>query len=466
MILRKGMGFLVITFTFMFCILGVLVFAQETAADDLKILTEDLAEISERLDKVETKSILDRVTIGGEFRTRLDYFKYEDTIASGKESDAEVPEIWSNRLRLNLKAEVTEDLIFHGRLAYFKLWGTTNFDTPALDLSYPSIPDSEGNVHVERAYVDYFLPGTPVSITIGRLPTSEGPPNEFRDNTTRKATYPRLFVDGEADGIISTFVLDDWTGLTNSIFRTAYVKLNQNYLKDEGVDFDDSRVLTVLFETQVPHVDRSILWFSFAKIFDLPTVESYADLLEAYGLDPDVITSSPKDSGHGEVYSFHLQFNDIMRSGLDCFGSFALISVHPRSRGAVFGGFYEAGMFGDSLNGNLGDDHDGYSIYLGLRYSLPNAGLKYPKVGFEYNHGSKYWMGLFSSGGGDLVNKLSVAGDAYEIYYIQPIIEKRMFCRLGGVYMDWDYDNSIPFGTVQDSDMTTTNIYLLMDVRF
>ncbi|MDY6853329.1 MAG: DUF3373 family protein [Thermodesulfobacteriota bacterium] len=453
----------------------IIPFSAIAASDEnLGLMREDIDEISNRLDKVETKSILDRVIIGGEFRTRLDYLRYEDTTDSldsttpAPEHDANTEDLWSNRLRLNLKANITDDLIFQGRLSVFKLWGESNYYKPSFDLTYPSRPDSEGKVHLERAYIEYFIPDSHLALSVGRLPTNEGPPNEFRDNTTRKANYPRLFIDGESDGIVANISLDEWTDLKNSALRLHYMKFIQNALQDKGVDADDSRVGIVSFESEVPNIKNSFMWIGFLKIFDLPTVESFGSdstISSLSGLLP--ITSTPKDGGHGELYSIHLQFDDINESGLDCFASFALISIHPRSRGTVFGGgIYEAGIFGDNINGNLGDDQDGTCTYLGLRYTISSDAFNDPKVGFEYSHGSKYWMGLLSNGSGDLINKLNIGGDAYEIYYIQPIIEKHMFCRLGGVYMDYDYDISVPVGSIPDSDMTIFNGYLLMDVRF
>ena len=42
-----------------------------------------------------------------------------------------------------------------------------------------------------------------------------------------------------------------------------------------------------------------------------------------------------------------------------------------------------------------------------------------------------------------------------------------MFLRLGAVRMDYDYENPMMlYGSMAESDMTITNVYLLMDVRF
>ena len=425
-------------------------------------LKEDVEDLSERLDKVETKSILDRITIGGDFRTRMDSFKYRDTLAGGQEDDADVNDLWSSRLRLNLKGEITDNIIFHGRLSYFKLWGDNNFDGMLTDMTAPSISDLEGNIHVERAYLDYFVPGTPLSFTIGRVPSGEGPPNGLRDNTSRKATWPKLVIDGEADGIIANLSLDKWTGLTNSMFRLVYAKIFQNYQDYMGVNLDDSPALTAAFEMEVPGIEDSMVWLSYTKILDLPSLTSVPESV------PLTVTGFPDNSGDMDLFVFHLQFNDIKKSGLDWFLASSYLKTRAGSDGTeFFGGLYEVGLFGDNLNGNLGDDQDGYCIYTGLRYELPVEALKYPKIGLEYSHGSKHWTGLLSAGSGDIINKIGVNGNTYELYYIQPIDKKHMFLRFGAVYMDYDYYNPMMvYGSQPESDMSITNYYCLMDVRF
>ena len=98
---------------------------------------------------------------------------------------------------------------------------------------------------------------------------------------------------------------------------------------------------------------------------------------------------------------------------------------------------------------------------------MPISGLKYPSIGFEYNHGSKHWLPAPLSGNGELVNKLAVNGDAYELYYIQPLHKKHMFFRIGAIHMDYDYYNPMfMFGTQRESDLSILNTYFLVDVRF
>lgn len=454
-------------------IMGYPAFAEVSLQD----VQDSVGDIEERLDVIETKSILNKITIGGEFRTKMETLSYQNYPVTNPQTlvttkyDKSIDELWSNRLRLNLKGEITEDLVFHGRLTYYKLWSSTNNDSTLSDMSAAHFLGSEGKLHVEKAYVDYFVPGTPLSISFGRLPTSEGPPNELRDNSTRKATYPRVFIDAESDGVATTLALSQWTGLANSIFRFRYGKIFQNYNAFKGVDLADSRTFIAAFETQVPRVKDSIFWLSYGQFIGIPTAAAYSTMV------PYTVLSSPKDSGSVSIMNCHLQFFDIMKFGLDWFGTFGYLTTSPRKEGSVLdlpdaifgaGNDMEVGIFGDSLHNDVGVNQAGHVIYTGLRYRLPVSCLRHPKIGFEYNHGSKYWMGIMAGGGADLVNKLDVSGDAYELYYIQPLIKNHMFLRLGWVFLDYKYYSTSLFASRAgtESDLKVHNVYLLADIRF
>lgn len=430
----------------------------ETDAEEIKILQEDTEEMSDRLDQVEKKSILDKIQIGGELRTTLEYLNIDDRVVDGQKTDSRIDELWASRLRLNLRSEITEDLIFHGRLSYYKYWGDTNNEDFSYDSEYFAVSHKNGNLHVERAYIDYFVPETPVAISIGRLPLSNGPPYEFKNLTTRKATWPQLFVGGEYDGIISSVALDKWTGIKNNIFQIGYCKIEQNYKQFEDVKIDSMKVLYMSAESQFPGVQNSLLWIGAYKLFDIIPLSQIPD------------TTFPEDSGTLESYTIHVQFNDIMKSGLGWFGAYTYQNIHPKDEGTQLGPGYEVGLYGDNLHNDLGKRRDGFAFYTGLRYKIPIDILKHPYIGFEYNHGSQYWFSS-SIAGQQFRNKLAVSGNAYELYYIQPISKNHMFLRIGAMRQDMDYLNPFSlFGSMESeqvkSDMTIFQTYFIVDVRF
>jgi hypothetical protein len=81
--------------------------------------------------------------------------------------------------------------------------------------------------------------------------------------------------------------------------------------------------------------------------------------------------------------------------------------------------------------GGLGSDpfdasatnHSGYMVYAGVRYAFPqNDGRT--KLGFEYNHGSKYWFN-FAQAEDDIISpKTSARGDVFETYLTHRINQR------------------------------------------
>ncbi|MDM8548848.1 DUF3373 family protein [Desulfobacterales bacterium HSG2] len=427
-------------------------------AEDIEYLKEEVEDMSDRLDVVETNSILDKIQLGGEFRTQVDFLNFDNIKVNGEKKDGNTNELWSSRFRINLRSEITDDIIFHGRLSYLKYWGNTNFEGDGTDGRFFMTPDQEGDLHVERAYIDYFVPGTPFALTFGRYPTTEGPPYEFRNYTTRKATWPQMLVNGEFDGFIGSLSLEEWTSLRAAMLRFGYSKISQNYQQYQGLKIDSARVGFLSVEAEIPGIRDSLLWIGGYKMFDTFSLSAIPD------------TEFPEDSGTYETYTLHLQLNNIMESGLGWFGVFCFQDIHPRSEGTMLAPGYEIGFFGDSLHGDLGKRREGYAVYTGLRYILPIASLKHPHIGFEYNYGSKYWFpgSLYD---GEATNKLGVNGHAYEFYYLQPIAERRMFCRIGTAYQDFEYDPAFYIygsreGEEAKSDKSILHTYFLMDVKF
>ncbi len=226
------------------------------------------------------------------------------------------------------------------------------------------------------------------------------------------------------------------------------------------MELDSTRVAIAAFETEIPGIRDSILWISADRLFDLAPSEHPA------------ASSYPSDSGHMDKFNLHLQFNNIKNSGLSCFASYVYERIRPRKAGTVFPpevtGLpfdYEVGFLGDNLTNSLGKDRNGHAIYAGLKYTFPFEKLNRPQLGFEYVHGSEYWMPGPTGGNDEFLNKLSVNGDAYEVYYIQPIHEKHMFCRIGVVYMDYDHIMNY-YGPSGEIDTSVLHTYFLTDIRF
>lgn len=439
-------------------------------------ITTDIDDIYDTLDRVETKTLQDRVNLGVELRTRLDNFRSSDYLfnyVTGETKDNSKDNAWSNRFRLNISADIMQGLSFHGRLTVYKNWASSNAPVMFYDANSAHVP-SDSSVKLDRAYVDWIVPNMPlpIAITFGRQPSYEGPPFELRENRLRQSTYPALLFDGESDGIIATFGLSKFTKIDNNGLRMAYFKGFQNndsittYRRPRNF-LDDLNVFAAFFEGEIPSVPNSLFVLGYTR------GNGYVD-------NPNNPTASLGDMDN---YIVHTQADNIMKSGFDFFFSWGVNKSHPNGNVGTgdtvdpAGNIFSFSMSSDPSNGVypgipmglLSDDgeqsHTGWAIYTGVRYTLPVSLLNLPKLGFEFNHGSKFWFS-YTQGSDDIYNRLATRGNAYDIYYIQPF-NRYLFMRAGYTWVDYEYSGSgIHFGEPQESDESLSDFYILLDCRF
>ncbi len=395
---------------------------------------------------------------------------------------------WTNRFRLNMGAGIAKGLKFSGRLTVYKDWATSDSPFAANDANRAHVPGGT-EIKLDRAYVDWIpdLP-IPLAFTFGRQPSSEGPGNEFKENKKRQSTYPALIFDGESDGIVTTLGLERYTGLKNSGTRFYYAKGFQSndeystFLDNFRQDLTDTNVYGFFLESEIPGIPRSLVSFSYVRGNDFP------DMFE-----------NKIELGDMDLIGLHAQAGNFMGIGLDVFASFGAnltrpngniyqmtaqnptdgtIIKNPDGSGAnltvPFGGLFTnperdaTGQLIRDANGNpMGSTkkQTGWAFYAGARYTLPFEVLNKAKIGFEVNHGSKYWFS-YTWGSSELFNKLATRGNVYDIYYIQPF-GKHLFMRTGYTMVDYDYTGSgMHLGAPMESDTELSNFYVLIDTRF
>lgn len=423
-------------------------------------LAKDVENIFDTLDKVETKTLKDRINLGAELRTRADFFTVKNNVMlPGVSSTEHNDNHWTNRFRLNLDSEIQKNLLFTGRITAYKNFASNDSNTFANDSNAAHVPGDSG-LKLDRAYVDWIPEGMPVplALTFGRHPSSEGPPSELKENRLRQSTYPSLLFDGEADGVVATVGLERYLGWKNSGIRFAWGKAYQDtntsvsYMDNAGGMYDDTNIYAMFFETEIPGVRDSLLVLSALQAANLVGDGTYLN------------GSGKADIGDMTMFGIHAQANNVVDSGFDIFLSTGINKTDPSGNSVLDAYGRPTGLM-NTGTASLNDEHSGWAVHTGLRYNIAYKPWNNPKVGFEYNHGSDNWFS-FTWGSAELYNKLATRGDAYDLYYIQPFNDN-LFGRLGYTHIDYNYSNSgMHMGDFGDSTAELDNLYFLLDCRF
>lgn len=381
-------------------------------------------ELEDRIDEIETATLVNKLNFSMELRTRMDNFSTKT--AAGDENDQ--GNVWSNRFRLNMTSQISRNMKFAGRLSMYKNWADLgNYPLSGLDSTQGRRP-SDSSLYVERAYVDWKVYNglIPTTLTIGRQPSTDGPSYQFKDNTVRKATYSAIAFDGATDGIIANFDLKKLTGIDDMVLRVAYGKGFQANTGTNYVGASDALADTDLYGIFLDTglgIDGSLLQFGAVRGSNLvsdPTGGAGAVNLG----DVDLVTAMA-------------EFTDLYDSDIDVFAHIAMSKSRPSGETDTSGAV-PIGLLSNTIDDTEGKT--GYAYWLGGRYTLPLASMNDPKIGLEYNHGTKYWYS-FTQGSNDITNKLATRGSSTELYYVQPI-NRYAHLRFGAQFISYDHTGS------------------------
>ena len=364
--------------------------------------------------------------------------------------------LFTNRFRLNMRVKATENIEFKGRLAMYKAWGMQNnpvdytlnggtayLSTFGMDGAATRQPD-DSVLRVDRAFVNWNnIGGLPVWFSIGRRPTSDGPPAHIRLGTDERMATPINFMDYPFDGLSIGYAYSDLFGLGGTgRVRFCYGRGFESGPTDDGDGLKDTDFAGLSWDIYKDG-PRFINLQSFASfdIFNVPDNVTFANPLEL-ATDPTGANSNGilDRQTMGNIYHTSLLYMDKWKD-LNFFGSFGWSRTDPRGVDEM-----GTGLLTSWWDEDYDESENGYSVYVGMRYDLDDLGLK---LGLEYNYGSKNWL-AFTPGHDDMYQaKLATRGDVYEAYLIWDLpagdaISKyaKTFVRLGYQHYDYDYTGS------------------------
>lgn len=439
----------------------------EASPDEERIveLDERLSYLEEAMDEVEKRAVLDRMQIGLDYRMIINRFSYTGPdpaapLAPGRTSQT-TAEIWSHRLIIPMRADVTPSLRFTARLGMFKHFGDNDQAPFLLDFQGTRVPRDAG-LRVEHAWLDWFVTDW-LALSAGRLSyLGRNPPGELKEHTGyRIPTWGLNLIDGEYEA--ATVTLTPWRDKLPELYlRAFYVSWFSDFDDPRGEyaflgsGEPNIRFLGAIADMRVPGLDRTFVQLGYLSAPRFPSLPiPIAD--PAFDRDGDFTNAPAPLNGS-------LLFPSVLPESLGSIHSIsALIEVLDRRIG---GGLLLDGFFGAALNiaspsgaaieyelpnpanpamrvstpffvlVSDGDTTLSTMVLTGLRLSLPQWKFpEPPRVGVEYNYGSRYSLS-FAVPSDQLISKWTVRGHALDSYLILPVYRDRMFVRLGMLYID------------------------------
>lgn len=349
--------------------------------------------------------------------------------------------LFTNRLRFNFDARIADNISFAGRLSMYKVFGDSTgvqvFNgqptSMNIDGTTATVPNSD-QLRVERAYFSWNNIGnSKFYLSIGRRPSTGGPPMNYREDELRGGTPSGTLIDYQFDGITLGYKLSDnmiWRlcwglGYESGFGNGDLLKMPQDRLKDThflGANFDLWNTETTLVQATYAHA------FNVTDGFNGLTVLTVNPLTGDPVNAPVVMRYTPS-ANLGGIHLFGMNVTH-RASAFDLYASGNLSATRPNGTTTPFGGLL-SDPFETPVN------HSGYMFLAGLRFNFSDE--ERTKLGFEFNHGSKYWFNFAQAQDDIIAPKTNTRGNVAEVYLTHRVNDRFIF---KGDFIKYLYDYS------------------------
>jgi Protein of unknown function (DUF3373) len=338
--------------------------------------------------------------------------------------------LYTNRLRLRFNTKVADNVSVDARLSMYKVFGDSTGvqvfngqpDTLNIDGTTAGVPSGD-MLRVERAYFNWTdIGGSKLYLSIGRRPATGGPPLNFRQDELRGGTPMGSLFDYQYDGMTLGYHLTPKMTLracygvgysagfgNGNLLKTPADRLKDVHLAGGVLDLDETDKTFV--QALIAHAWNVTDGFNGQVV--LPNNPVTGDVIGA----PVIMRFTPS-ANLGGIYLYGLTTQKTLRS-FDLFASANWSSLRPNGVTTPFGGL-GSDPFQTPVN------HDGQMYWVGIRYNIPkNDGRT--KIGFEFNHGTKYWFNFANAEDDIIMPKTQTRGDVFETYATHRINDHFIF---------------------------------------
>jgi len=354
--------------------------------------------------------------------------------------DADNDLLYTTRLRLNMHSRLDDKVSFTGRLSMYKPWGASTqtglfngqSNTLNTDANWPGVP-GDATLKVDAAYFSWHdINDTPFYLSLGRRPSTGGPPLHLRNDEPRQGTPMGTIIDFQFDGATLGYSVSDKTTL-RACYGLGYESQYGNGLLSTENALKDAQFFG--FNIDAWNAPDMQVQTTIARAFDLTDGFNGQIIMPnnpVTGLPmpgPIVTRFNPSANlGDFDLASILLARTD---GPVDWFVTGSWSKSHPNDQTGPFGG-----LLSDPFD--TPEEQTGSMYYLGARYNLSNGKTK---VGLEWNKGSEYWFN-FTPAQDDLIGaKTATRGTVIEGYLTHRITRK-FLVKLGYISYDYDYSGS------------------------
>lgn len=297
---------------------------------------------------------------------------------------------------------------------------------------------------VDRCYVSWDEEGLgPFGLAAGRLPTlGETSPGHLRQGLDRPEGTLSSFADMALDGLLVEYRHQrPFAGQVRLYFAT---QTDDGYESHENPSqLTDTTIYGVQWELRFnPSRSLQVQSLLATDLYNLPEDKNPLEFVlwqfdgALYAPQPGLANLMLDRQKLGDLYQSSLTYLDKVRS-VNYFLNLGWSHTNPSS----------VDELGTSLLGSWWDEpenRDGYAIHAGVRYDMEQL---HSAFGLEYNHGSRYWVGLAH---GTANHKLATRGSVSEAYWtVKPPLpaalagnNRSLIGRIGYQYYDFDYTGS------------------------
>lgn len=337
--------------------------------------------------------------------------------------------LYTNRLRLKFNAKVADNVSFEGRLSMYKVFGDSTAvqvfngqpNSLVMDGTNAGVPNSD-ILRVERAYLSWnHIGGSKFYFSVGRRPSTDGPPMNYRNDELRGGTPPGTLFDFQYDGMTLGYRINDkmvWRVCYGIGYDASFG--NGNLLAPPQDRLKSMHLMGAVLD--VLDTGKTFIQATYAHAFNV--TDGFNGLI-AFSQNP--LTGDPvpqavmRFTPSANLGSINLAGVTVTRrqGPVDLYLSGNYSGTRPNGMTGPFGGLM-TDPFGTPV------DRDGYMALAGVRYSFPWKD-EATKLGFEVNHGTRYWFNFAQAQDDIIAPKTNTRGEVYEVFLTHRISERFLF---------------------------------------